>query len=570
MTRSGGRDRRAVRHVAPAGAPDTGALPQRPHTVVVGGGIAGLAAATGLAERGVRVTLVEREPYLGGRVGGWTEAGGLPMSRGFHAFFRQYYNLRALLARADPGLERLAPLTDYPLVDADGHRDTFRGLPRTPPWNALAFALRSPTFRPRDLRALNAAAAAPLGAVSVPGVYQQLDTVDAETFLRRINFPPAARHLAFEVFSRSFFAAPSQMSAAELAAMFHIYFLGSSEGLVFDVPDSGFDVALWEPLRAYLVARDVEVLTGTEVSRIEPAGNRTGPDGQRRFQIYIEGGVLDADAAVLATDVRGLQAIVGRSPGLADPAWRQQVDGLRTAPPFLVQRLWLDRPVAPDRPAFLATGGLDPLDNISVLDRYDRQAQGWHQIHGGSVVELHAYAAPGDPGTPAAPSLLTGTVARLHALYPETAAARVLAESVQWRADCPMFGVGDYASRPRVRTPFPGLVLAGDGVRIDLPVALMERAASTGWHAANCLLARWGLAGHELYSVPTRGRLAPLRWLAGRAARTQPTAAHANQTSHQTHKNQETGKPQTPLQPRKPLQHQKDPESPTTIEEIRI
>ena len=67
-------------------------------------------------------------------------------------------------------------------------------------------------------------------------------------------------------------------------------------------------------------------------------------------------------------------------------------------------------------------------------------------------------------------------------------------------------------------TPFPGLVLAGDGIRIDLPVALMERAASTGWHAANCLLARWGLAGHTIYSVPTRGRLAPLRWLAGRAA----------------------------------------------------
>ena len=36
------------------------------------------------------------------------------------------------------------------------------------------------------------------------------------------------------------------MSAAELAAMFHIYFLGSSEGLVFDVPDAGFDTALWD------------------------------------------------------------------------------------------------------------------------------------------------------------------------------------------------------------------------------------------------------------------------------------------------------------------------------------
>ena len=92
-----------------------------------------------------------------------------------------------------------------------------------------------------------------------------------------------------------------------------------------------------------------------------------------------------------------------------------------------------------------------------------------------------------------------------------------------------MFGVGDFARRPRVRTPFPGLVLAGDAIRIDLPVALMERAASTGWQAANCLLARWGLAGHELYSVPTRGRLGLLRWLAARRPRQQPEARSPEQ-----------------------------------------
>ena len=48
-------------------------------------------------------------------------------------------------------------------------------------------------------------------------------------------------------------------------------------------------------------------------------------------------------------------------------------------------------------------------------------------------------------------------------------------------------------------------MLAGDGVRCDYPVALMERAATTGWLAANALLAR-GVAGHDLWTVPMSWR----------------------------------------------------------------
>jgi isorenieratene synthase len=67
-----------------------------------------------------------------------------------------------------------------------------------------------------------------------------------------------------------------------------------------------------------------------------------------------------------------------------------------------------------------------------------------------------------------------------------------------------------------VATTQEGLVLAGDGIRIDLPVALMERAATTGLVAANTLLARFGVCGHDVYTVPVRGRSAVLRRLAER------------------------------------------------------
>jgi carotenoid phi-ring synthase / carotenoid chi-ring synthase len=82
------------------------------------------------------------------------------------------------------------------------------------------------------------------------------------------------------------------------------------------------------------------------------------------------------------------------------------------------------------------------------------------------------------------------------------------------RSDCPRFAPGDHAARPTVATCHPALALAGDGIRIDLPVALMERAATTGWSAANHLLTHFGLAGHDLHTVPVEGRSPTLRRLA--------------------------------------------------------
>jgi len=503
------KDSRRVAHPAPRGLPDAGALPAVPHVVVIGAGIAGLAAAAGLAERGVSVDVLERQPNLGGRVAGWTEhlddGTVTTNNRGFHAFFRQYYNLRALLQRSDPGLQRLRAVEDYPLIDGEGRRDTFRGLPQSPPWNALVFALRSPTFRFRDLIRINATAAAPLATVTVPGIYEQLDNRNADTFLTDINFPVAARHLAFEVFARSFFARPDRLSAAELAAMFHIYFLGSSEGLVFDVAESNFDTALWNPLGEYLGTKGVKFHTGVSVSSIS-----TG--GVKRLRVHTDdGNLIDADGVVLATDVGGLQQIVGASTGLGDADWRHRVAAMEVAPPFMVQRLWLDRPVDAGRPDFLGTGGLEPVDNISVVSNYERQAAEWARAHGGSVVEVHSYSVSAQEE-----QLREQMLARLHEIYPETAAAEIVTERILLRQDCPLFSPGSHATRPSVDTPVPGLMLAGDGIRIDLPVALMERAATTGWTAANRLLAGWGVSGHTLYTVPVQGRSPVLRRLAQR------------------------------------------------------
>ena len=48
---------------------------QSPKVAVVGGGLAGLAAGSALAESGFRVTLFERRPYLGGRASSYQHPG---------------------------------------------------------------------------------------------------------------------------------------------------------------------------------------------------------------------------------------------------------------------------------------------------------------------------------------------------------------------------------------------------------------------------------------------------------------------------------------------------------------
>ncbi|GAB2483720.1 FAD-dependent oxidoreductase [Luteococcus sediminum] len=490
-----GHDRRAERHPGPTGR---GRADDR-SAIVVGGGIAGLSAATQLAERGVSVTLLEREHQLGGRASSWpVEVAGqrTTMSRGFHAFFRQYYQLRDLLRRADPTLSCLRPVEDYPLQMKDGPRDSFARVPRTPPLNLAGFVASSPSFPVAALRQVDLDAALELLDVRFPETFHELDGVSAAEVLDRLNFPHTARHLALEVFARSFFADPREFSGAELVAMFHTYFVGSAEGLLFDVAADDFTTALWNPLAAHLAGVGVTLRTG---SRVESITDRA----DRGVVVHTDGAELNADAVVLATDTRPLQAIIAASTGL-DESWREQVAALRTSPPFVVWRRWYGRRPAANSPDFLGTSGFGPLDNVSMMHQMEHSARVWADEHQGAVVELHAYAIGADTDH----EVLRAELARQQDdLHPELAGAPVLGEQWLVREDCPLVGTSPWADRPGVDTPSPRVVLAGDGIRCDHPVALMERAATTGVLAANALLDGWGASGSPVWTAPTSARL---------------------------------------------------------------
>jgi isorenieratene synthase len=485
-------------------------VPKPVSVVVVGGGLAGMAAATVLAERGASVTLVEREHYLGGRAGAWTDQipDGEPfeMERGFHAFFRQYYNVRALLRRIDPELKHLTPLTDYPLLGPGGATESFTGLPRRAPLNVAELVRRTPRLRLQDLARVNVRAALAMLTYDEEQTYRHYDRKTARDYLDSLNFPAEARQMLFNVFAHSFFNPEERMSAGDLLMMFHFYFLGNPEGLVFDVLDDPFSRSLWQPWRAYLEGRDVRFLLERRAQRI---GRR--PGGGWQVEVGGEEAPLGADAVVLAVEVPALRKLVAASPDLGDSAWRAAVERLEVTYPFVVWRGWLDRPAQPGRHPFAGTTGFGELDNISLYELFEGESRRWAERTGGSVVELHAYAVSPDRE---AHEVRAALVAALHEVYPETRSARILDERLLWRQDCPAFPPGSHGSRPGVATPTPEVVLAGDFVRLPFPTALMERAVASGFAAANHLLDRYDVRPQEIWSVPRQGLFAGLPdWL---------------------------------------------------------
>ena len=442
--------------------------------------------------------LIEPHDQLGGRVRAWPVAHGadhVTMSRGFHAFFRQYYNLRALLRRADPDLRSLVPVADYPLISADGHTDSFASIPRTPPLNLAAFVIQSPSFRLRDLAAVNVPAALELLDVDFPGTFSQYDGESAAAFLDRLHFPARARHLALEVFARSFFAHPDDFSAGELVAMFHSYFLGSSEGLLFDVPRDDYDSCLWSPLRRYLERLGVEVRTGEAVAWVDAS--------QDMPRIGLASGTEINAALVLATDPATTRRLA-MDCAMPDVQWLDRVAALRNAPPFAVWRLWLDRLVShligrlSSARAALARWTMSRSWNAS------RRARGVGRLR--AAARWSSCTRTRSSSRQPSNQLKDQLLAELHRVYPELEPAGIVAEEflinerlpAAWhRSVAPAAHRGDAAPADRAGRRRHSVRLSGrtDGACCYDRLPRCQPAPRAA-----------GVAGHDLWTVPMRSR----------------------------------------------------------------
>jgi choline dehydrogenase-like flavoprotein len=169
--------------------------------VVAGGGFAGLAAATSLAERGARVLLCEARPHLGGRARSWTDAEtGSVIDNGQHLFSGSYAaTLRFLDRIGTRGRLRIQERLAVPLAEPGGRVATFGAGWGSGRLGALTALLRAPGLTRGDrLRLVRVALAArrPAPSLDAITVRDWLTSLgQSEEVLRRLWEPLATAAL---------------------------------------------------------------------------------------------------------------------------------------------------------------------------------------------------------------------------------------------------------------------------------------------------------------------------------------------------------------------------------------
>jgi len=245
------------------------------------------------------------------------------------------------------------------------------------------------------------------------------------------------------------------------------------------------------PPEAPLARFDVVRNGGTLVFRVP----ETGPGSS--------GEVIPADYCVVASDVRGTRELVlGSGPEL-DPL-ASSVATLGEADPYAVYRLWLERPLKSAEFPFYTVSGYTYTDSISIYSDFQEPFISWAKKHGGCVLELHAYAIAPEDVKPEE-TVRAAMKEELHHLFPETRDAAILHELYMQQSNFTRWAPGDHSRRPGVETPLSNLFLAGDWVRVDAPVFLMEAAAFTGRMAANAIFRQENLKATPLPIVPMEG-----------------------------------------------------------------
>jgi squalene-associated FAD-dependent desaturase len=474
---------------------------------VVGGGLAGLAAAVALTERGLRVELFEAGRRLGGRAGSFRDSVSGEMLDGCqHAAMGCCTNLLDFCRRTGNAdcFRRTGRLQ---FIGPHGRSYAFSALPLLPaPLHLLPGLMRLGYLglgdRLRIVRTMGR-----LAKLSAEGPSEGM-TVGA--WLRSEGESDRAMERFWSVVLAS--ALSETLDRASLAAARKVFvdgFLAARRAYELVVPEATLDEIFDRRAGGWLAERKVIIHRRVRIGQIE------GDAGRARAVVLPDGSHRPFDFFVVAVPWRA----VGR---LFPPAMLAALPRLEQAEripaaPITAVHLWFDRPVTELREAALVgrlsqwvfrgqgNGGRPSRDGAKP----ETPESGYYY----QVVISASHGLVGRRGRDVAHEVTR----ELGAIWPAARQARLVRSRVVTHRQA-VFSVqpGIDRLRPSQQTAVENLALAGDWTATGWP-ATMEGAVRSGYLAAEAILKQQGHGDHSpvLKADLPRGLLA--RWVLGAA-----------------------------------------------------
>ena len=466
----------------------------RTDVLIVGGGLAGLAAAAGLAEHGgddpPRVTVLESRPRLGGRAASFLDkTTGERIDNCQHVAMGCCTNFLHLCRTA--GLSKLlAPQDALTFVAKDGTRSRFAAHRLPAPLHLAGgfLGLKHLSFAEKRSfgRAVKRLAAERDGA----------DVPFADWLERHGQGDRLFENVWQPVLVSALSETPERMNVADARRVFVDGFLRHREAWRVYVPTVPLDVLYGDRLAGWLRSRGVTVRTGAGVAAVHLNG--------RPSVTLRDGGELAADQLVLAVPHTRVPALLPADFAAANDLARPE--RLETAPISSVH-LWFDRELTP-----LPHAVLPGRTSQWVFNRSRLQTGEGRGCDAAPGIPGHAYqvvisASRGESARPSG-EVIAEVVAELRGAFPEGADAqlthaRLVTEHAAVFSPLP----GHHRFRPPTRTTRPDVHLAGDWTATGWP-ATMEGAVRSGFAAAEALLTARGTPRRVLIPDLPTGRLA--------------------------------------------------------------
>jgi squalene-associated FAD-dependent desaturase len=433
--------------------------------VIVGAGLAGLATAAALAQRGASVTVLEARQRLGGRAGSFTDAASGPMID-----VCQHVGMGCCTALArfcrSLGLE--------PLLQT--HRRLWFVTPDRRISRFEADPLPAPLHLARAFLGLHTLSLAEKVRVGRGLLQMRRLPEDCDgpllPWLRQAGQTPRAIERFWGlVLVSALNADPADTGLRYARKVFVDAFLGDRHAFELEVPRVPLGRLYGPELLAWMERHGVRIRAGQAVRRF-----RLGPDGVEAVELR-DGSVLSADAYVAAVPFDRLLGLLPEQLVENEPIFAN-LRRLETEPITSVH-LWFDRPVLGLPHAVL----VECLGQWLFNRRETSPGEHYVQIVISAAGKLRALGHD---------EIQRRVTAEVRALFPRAANARLVrGRTITEQAATfrPVPGVDRW--RPTQTSPVPRLFLAGDWTATGWP-ATMESAVRSGYLAAEAVLAAVG------------------------------------------------------------------------------